>query len=408
MTQRAQTVPYTLTATTADVLLARLTETTTGSEPQFRLYAPDGSQVAGDWAYTTAEFLVTEMPVTGSYTLLVMDSPGLDVYDFYLHLQDLHDPAGVTVLDFGSTLTGTVAYRAQTVAYTLSGLAGDRVLLRLAEAAGSDNYYPMLRVYARDGTLLAQQSNTTVSELNTVELPATADYTVLALDYGGNYTGDFFLHAQRTNNPTGATGIAYGGSLSGSLELRTECDAYTFTGTIHDTLRVTMPEITTALEPQLRLYGPDGVQIAADWDYSEAQITGVSLTATGTYTVLAMDNPGLDTGDYGLEIEGGPSMVPVPDVPVTGLQLHACTPNPFNPATTIRFDLPYPENVKLTVHAVDGRLVATLVEGRREAGVHEIVWRGCDDAGRRVASGAYLVRFQAGDRQLVRRATLVK
>jgi hypothetical protein len=128
----------------------------------------------------------------------------------------------------------------------------------------------------------------------------------------------------------------------------------------------------------------------------------------GIYTLLAMDSPGLDTGDYGLEVEGGGGAVPVPDIPIVAVQLHHCSPNPFNPKTTVSYDLPRAEHVRITVHAVDGRRVATLVDGQREAGRHEVVWQGFDDAGRRVASGTYLMRMEAGGELFVRRATLVK
>jgi hypothetical protein len=46
---------------------------------------------------------------------------------------------------------------------------------------------------------------------------------------------------------------------------------------------------------------------------------------------------------------------------------------------------------------VQGREVRTLVDGPREAGPHEVVWEGSDDAGRRFSAGVYWVRMTAGD-----------
>lgn len=71
-------------------------------------------------------------------------------------------------------------------------------------------------------------------------------------------------------------------------------------------------------------------------------------------------------------------------------------PNPFNPATTIAFDLPSPQPVRLVVYGLDGRLVRRLVQGRLAAGRHEVVWRGRDDQERAVAAGIYLYRLEAG------------
>ncbi len=83
-------------------------------------------------------------------------------------------------------------------------------------------------------------------------------------------------------------------------------------------------------------------------------------------------------------------------------------PNPFNPRTTIRFALPEAADVRLEVYGVDGRLVKTLVSEIREAGHHEVIWRGNDDAGRRVATGTYFYVIDAGDFHQVRKMTLMK
>jgi hypothetical protein len=71
--------------------------------------------------------------------------------------------------------------------------------------------------------------------------------------------------------------------------------------------------------------------------------------------------------------------------------LFSAYPHPFNPATAISFALPEPGKVHLTVYDVAGRLVATLVDGHRNAGIHEITF----DA-ENLASGIYIYRLEAG------------
>lgn len=70
--------------------------------------------------------------------------------------------------------------------------------------------------------------------------------------------------------------------------------------------------------------------------------------------------------------------------------------------------LAQPGSVRLQIYSVQGRLVATLVNGELAAGRHDVTWRGLDDAGRAVASGAYIVRLDASGDTQSRRITLMK
>lgn len=83
-------------------------------------------------------------------------------------------------------------------------------------------------------------------------------------------------------------------------------------------------------------------------------------------------------------------------------------PNPFNPRTTLAFALPEGRHVNLAVYGLNGTRIRTLVDARRAAGNHEVVWDGRDEAGRPVAAGAYFARIQAGDFRQIRKMVLVK
>ncbi len=83
-------------------------------------------------------------------------------------------------------------------------------------------------------------------------------------------------------------------------------------------------------------------------------------------------------------------------------------PNPFNPSTTIAFELPSTEQVELVIYALDGRRVTTLISSQMSAGAHQVVWSGRDDRGKQVSSGAYFYRLQAGSQVQTRRMILVK
>lgn len=76
-------------------------------------------------------------------------------------------------------------------------------------------------------------------------------------------------------------------------------------------------------------------------------------------------------------------------------ELEQNVPNPFNPATRIRFALPLAGHVKLTVYDLQGRLIRKLFDGHREAGIFVTDWNGENDDGNSVASGVYFYRLQA-------------
>ena len=88
--------------------------------------------------------------------------------------------------------------------------------------------------------------------------------------------------------------------------------------------------------------------------------------------------------------------------------LSANYPNPFNPATTIRFGLPEAEHVRLVVYDVVGREVAVLANEGLEAGTYAVEWDGQDASGRPVASGVYLYRIEAGSFAEARTMMLLK
>jgi hypothetical protein len=83
-------------------------------------------------------------------------------------------------------------------------------------------------------------------------------------------------------------------------------------------------------------------------------------------------------------------------------------PNPFNPKTAIRFDLPEAQVAQVAVFGADGRLVRLLLDELRPAGFHQVVWDGTDSAGEQVASGVYFYSIQAGPLNETRKMLLLK
>jgi len=83
-------------------------------------------------------------------------------------------------------------------------------------------------------------------------------------------------------------------------------------------------------------------------------------------------------------------------------------PNPFNPSTTIDYNLSSATDVSLVIYDMKGSIVKTLVSNFQDAGLHQITWNGKNDVNAQVSSGMYLVRMEA-DGQLYQQAiTLLK
>lgn len=87
-----------------------------------------------------------------------------------------------------------------------------------------------------------------------------------------------------------------------------------------------------------------------------------------------------------------------------GLRLSSVAPNPFNPRTMLRFDLPGDVEVALRVYDLRGRIVDRIVEGPLPSGSHERAWA----PGPELPSGVYLVRLEANGHLRVRKAMLVR
>jgi len=88
--------------------------------------------------------------------------------------------------------------------------------------------------------------------------------------------------------------------------------------------------------------------------------------------------------------------------------LHQNSPNPFNPVTAIKYDMPKAGDVQIAVFNVLGQRVTDLVDGYQEAGSHEVVWNGKDDGGSSVASGIYFYRIKTSEFSDTKKMLLLK
>lgn len=206
----------------------------------------------------------------------------------------------------------------------------------------------------------------------------------------GDYVSVYFPHPEWENNtarystdarPVPADGVVW------PLEVTT---------TVRDKVHLTF-EGLAGVPPHFEIWLVDDlVQIAQN------------LRETNTYAVAGSVAPRALTLVVGTRAFIEQELQQSREIPQR-FELFPNFPNPFNPATTIRYGLPVAERVSLVVYNVLGARVATLESrAEKEAGYHAVVWDSRSDAGTPVASGVYFLRMQAGAFAQTQRMVLVK
>ena len=91
-----------------------------------------------------------------------------------------------------------------------------------------------------------------------------------------------------------------------------------------------------------------------------------------------------------------------------GFALEQNFPNPFNPLTTLRYDLPENSLVNITIYDMLGRQVKTLMDQTQDAGYRSVIWDATNDYGKPVSAGIYLYQIQAGEYMQTKKMVLLK
>ncbi len=115
----------------------------------------------------------------------------------------------------------------------------------------------------------------------------------------------------------------------------------------------------------------------------------------------------VETSDHGTG--SGPLCVDVPDRAPVRYALVGAVPNPFNPATSVFFDVPEPGGrVSVVLYDVAGRRITSLCDRECAAGRQSVYWDGRTDHGGRAASGVYMCRMEAPGFEGVIKVTLLE
>ncbi|MFO7652850.1 MAG: S8 family serine peptidase [Candidatus Krumholzibacteriia bacterium] len=122
--------------------------------------------------------------------------------------------------------------------------------------------------------------------------------------------------------------------------------------------------------------------------------------AAGIWTLFVWDNLPGNTGllhSWSLHLQLADPVTAVESTAPRADRLLGNAPNPFNPRTTLRFELARAGTVELAVFDARGRLVRQLLSGELPSGSHAVLWDGCDAAGRPAGSGTYLALLRTAE-----------
>ncbi len=165
------------------------------------------------------------------------------------------------------------------------------------------------------------------------------------------------------------------------------------------------------------IYGDTGapdyeaIDLNKNIDLSKFLVTGKGLETGKTYWWrMRYRDKNLQWSEWSDERSfGNVTSIDEPGVPVVKeTKLYANYPNPFNPATTIKFTLKEQGKVSLKIYSIDGRLINTLINDEITSGEYNVHWNGKNNNGVPVPSGAYLYRIETSDYSKTMKALLIK
>ncbi len=104
---------------------------------------------------------------------------------------------------------------------------------------------------------------------------------------------------------------------------------------------------------------------------------------------------------------GEVNSIDLPDI-ISFSGIRSIYPNPFNPLTTIDYEISMPADVKIEVYNNRGQLVRNFILGYKEQGSYKLTWEGEDNNGCLCSTGIYYIRMQAGKEIYIKKAVLLK
>ena len=133
---------------------------------------------------------------------------------------------------------------------------------------------------------------------------------------------------------------------------------------------------------------------------------------SGTWDIIAQDQSktiSSSNGPFELTIDGSSvNIAAETELHPTEFRLYPNRPNPFNPTTTINYDIPEGGYVSVVIYDILGNRIRTIYSGEKQKGRHMATWDGRSDYGNAVESGIYFCQVQNSNKRHIIKMTLLK
>jgi len=293
---------YTFQGQTGDRIYVRMRDAETPIDACYTILDPSGAVIddpCGNGGIVMSKDL--RLTEDGTYTIIAKDAGANDTGNFGLSLSKLNAPSYATPIDCQYDATQTLVHSTEVKTFSFDAEEGDKILVRMRGV--NVHIESEVEIYNSAGDILARDAGSGLSAIRSFTIPATATYTMLAMDKNGNDIGNFGISLQTINKNTCTLPLVCGDNLEGEFEHLAQMIAYNIEVQEFDRLLFNARCSNTSFESQLFLYNPAGEQIYFTPGEGKQQEVITEKLPAGNYQVVYLDKGGNDLGTYGLSLQ---------------------------------------------------------------------------------------------------------
>ena len=191
-------------------------------------------------------------------------------------------------ITYGTNLTNALTSGATVHQYTFTGTAGEVILAKMTVQNGS--FDPEMQILMPgDSVIRFVTANGSMAVLDTVHLPVSGTYKLVATSSSGNATGGYSLSLHKVSTPGSGAPLPANTNHWDTLGYVGYMNAYQLDVTANDVFTIQLKSSYAAFTPELRIYAPDGTMeciAGVPWDFSLLKLDTIRLSQSGLYTII--------------------------------------------------------------------------------------------------------------------------